>query len=186
MLKKAANKTPNKTPNKNPNDAAPVTSDVAPVVERKARTPRTPAYKDLGYCTITECPSTIVHEGVEFRVRRYDVHFADGDERNATRGSMRSALSYACVHNPDRKVRTRREASPYGTLAILRAIKTLRAICGRRDPALCDALNTAVDALDNDLAWQSGTGVVDVAAIEAAENGRVAAVRAARTTAKAE
>ena len=166
-----------------PENASDGTATGAPKPEKGKRTPRALLVKDMpDGAQIRESKAIKTIEGINFKVPLFAVHFADGDERNATKGSLRDALSYWHSCQP-RGAKSARKADPMGTLALLRAGKAIKGVCDKRAPEMRDALNAALTALRSDLDWQIGQGV-DVAKVEAAEVGRIEKMADARIAKK--
>lgn len=168
-----------------PPNATDGTATGAPAPVKKPRGKRAPVVKEFGGAVISEVKGTAEMDGYTFPVRKFAIVFGEGDARNATRATLRDALVYVRSLNPKApRSAAGRKANPNGTLAILRAGKAIATVAALRAPELRDALNAATAALRSDLDWQISQGV-NVAAIEAAEVGRIDKMAAKRAEKKA-
>ena len=175
----------------NPNPTKlPTPENPAPAVDKAPRKPRPLFDKDFGAYRITERKAVFAApNGATYRVSEFVVTFKDNagnldpnDARNGVASCLRDALKLAHSYSAKNRGRV---ADPNGTIALIRAARAISAVIAKRTPDLTAALSAAVDSINADLHWQMESGI-DVDAIRAAEDKRIAAVKDARAKAKAD
>lgn len=178
-----------KKSNPNPAKALPTPENPAPAVDKAPRKPRPLFDKDFGPYRITERKAVIAANGINYPVREFCVVFKNpageldpDDARNGIAPRLRDALKLAHPYTSKGRARV---ADPNGTIALIRSARAISAVIAKRTPDLTAALTAAVESINADLHWQVESGI-DVEAIRAAEEKRIAAVKDARAKAKAE
>lgn len=148
----------------------------------ETRCPRMPAdpviRRENGY-TITRAREMREVNGVLCRVETYTVDFAEYPERTKILGTLRDCMTYIRSFTAKR---ARGANDQYGTLSLIRSARAIERIATRRGPDLRAALDGTLASIQADLQWQVSMGV-DVDAIRATEDDRIAKVRASRTAA---